>query len=433
MIKDPTEINTDADVLLAPPQPAPDCGDDSGTAPAIDISAPRESPQTDTTPPVKTIPRRVAEFTGGCIVGLFSLASLVFCLAILAAIPIVQLITLGYLLDVAGGLASGKELRRSLPHLRAAGKIGLVVSAVFLAALPVQTLAHLESVATVISPGSHQAGYLRAAAVAAAFCGVLYLLWALARGGRWYHFVWPQPIRFLRRGWRLSTYRELPDRLWRFTGSLELPRFFWLGVRGAIGTLVWLIPAMVIIAANRNGETGLAGLVGALALLCLGIVLLYLPMLQTHFAAENRWGALFQVRRVRRLFCYAPWAWLGAMTLGLVLLPIPLYLLKIEATPQEVVWLPTLFFVGFMLPARLSQGLAMRRARRIAADYDDGKIKPGGFWNTTSRWLVRLLLPAVVAVYLAFVTISQYTSWDGLETWVQQHAILIPIPFLGGV
>jgi hypothetical protein len=317
--------------------------------------------------------------------------------------------------------------------LRSAGRIGLAASAVFVAALPVQLLVHWESVAVLITPGSDQAGLLRAAAFLAAFAGVGYLLWAVARGGRWYHFLWPQPLRWLREGWRLRTYRELPDRLWDFTASLQLPRFFWLGTRGAVGTLVWLIPAMVIIAANRNGETGLAGVVGVVALLALGVVLLYLPMLQAHFAAENRLAALFQVGRVRRLFCYAPWCWLIAMTLGLVLLPIPLYLLKIEATPQEVVWLPTFVFVGFMLPARVAQGLALRRSRRIAIEYGDGAVKPRGAWNLISRWTVRLLMPAVVAIYLLFVTLSQYTSWDGLQTWVQQHAVLIPIPFLGGV
>jgi hypothetical protein len=224
----------------------------------------------------------------------------------------------------------------------------------------------------------------------------------------------------------------MPDQLWKFTASLDLWRYFWLGARGAFGTLIWLVPAMVIIAANRNGETGLAGLVGAAAVLGLGVVLLYLPMLQTHFAAENRLQALFDVRRVRRLFCYAPWSWLVAMICGLVLLPIPLYLLKIEATPREVVWLPTLVFVSFILPARVAEGLAMRRAKRIARTwYDNGKRKPAGWLHLISRMTVRLLMPAVVAIYLAFVTISQYTSWDGLQTWVQQHAVLIPIPFLG--
>jgi hypothetical protein len=44
-----------------------------------------------------------------------------------------------------------------------------------------------------------------------------------------------------------------------------------------------------------------------------------------------------------------------------------------------------------------------------------------------------MLMPAVVGIYLLFVYVSQYTSWDGLLTWVQQHAILIPVPFLSGV
>ncbi|MCO8123745.1 DUF4013 domain-containing protein [Stieleria sp. TO1_6] len=365
--------------------------------------------------------------------GLFNLASLIVCLAVLAAIPILQLITFGYLLDVAGRLAGGGKLRDSLPHLSSAGKIGLVVCAVVIGSLPVQLLAHWESVAELISPGSNQAGWLRVAAIAAAGFGLAYLLWALARGGRLIHFVWPQPRRLIREAWRPSLYRSLPDQLWQFTRSLELGRYFWLGLRGAVGTLVWLVPAMVVIAANRNGETGLAGLVGGVAVVALGVVLLYLPMLQTHFADQNRLRALFDVRRVRRLFCYAPWAWLSAMTCGLVLLPIPLYLLKIEATPQEVVWLPTLVFVAFILPARLAEGMAMRRAKRIALDYGDGALKPVGFWKVLSRWTARLMMPGVVAIYLVFVTLSQYTSWDGLQTWVQQHAILIPIPFLGGV
>jgi hypothetical protein len=47
--------------------------------------------------------------------------------------------------------------------------------------------------------------------------------------------------------------------------------------------------------------------------------------------------------------------------------------------------------------------------------------------------MVRALMVPVVGVYVLFVYVSQYTSWDGLATWVQQHAILIPVPFLSGV
>jgi hypothetical protein len=113
------------------------------------------------------------------------------------------------------------------------------------------------------------------------------------------------------------------------------------------------------------------------------------------------------------------------MVFTLVITPIPLYLLKIEATPREVMWLPCLVFVAFILPARIAAGLALRRARR--------RPDPAGKWAAFSRWMVRALMVPVVGVYVLFVYVSQYTSWDGLATWVQQHAILIPVPFLSGV
>ena len=148
-------------------------------------------------------------------------------------------------------------------------------------------------------------------------------------------------------------------------------------------------------------------------------------MLQVHFAAENRLSALFEVRTIRRDFRRSPWAWFTAMVICLVITPIPLYLLKIEATPQEVMWAPCLVFVAFILPAHMATGLALRRARK--------RPEPTGRWARISRNLIRLAMPWVVGVYLLFVYVSQYISWDGLLTWVQQHAILIPVPFLSGV
>jgi len=355
----------------------------------------------------------------------FSFTSLIVLLAMLSAIPIVQLITFGYLLNVAGNLANGHEFRTALPQLRQAGEIGMVAVVVMIAALPIQLLAHWESVATLIDPGSTQAAVIRFLAIGSSLLAIVYLMWAWARGGRMVHYLLPQPRRFMLEALRWQTWRSLPDRLWEFTVSLELRRYFWLGLRGAVGTLVWLIPAFIIIAAFRVGETGWAGLIGTIALIALGISLLYVPMLQAHFAAENRLMALFEVQTIRRNFRRAPWAWLLAMVIALILTPIPLYLLKIEATPREVMWLPCLVFVAFILPARIATGLAIRRARR--------QSEPSGPWSTISCWVVRFLMPVVVGVYLTFVYVSQYTSWDGLATWFQQHAILIPVPFLDGI
>jgi len=354
----------------------------------------------------------------------FDFASLVGLLAVCAAVPIVQLVTLGYLLSVAGRIASGSTVREALSGLRQAGKIGLAVVALFILSIPTQVLANWEAVSAIVEPGRPVTDWLRRGAIATSLLAMAYLSWAWIRGGRLVHYLWPQPLRFLRSGWRPSTWRDGPDRFWEFTSTLELPRLFWLGLRGALATLVWLAPAMVIILANRNGETGLAGLVGAIALMALGIVMMYLPMLQVNFATENRVRGMYRVRQARDDFRRAPWAWFAAMVIGLLFAPIPLYLLKIEAIPQEVVWLPCLVFVALMLPARIVQGLAIRRAR------SKPEI-PKGKWAALSRWMVRLMMPAVVGIYLIFVYVSQYTSWNGLETWIQQHAILVPFPFLG--
>jgi len=357
--------------------------------------------------------------------GTFCLVSLIVILAVLTAIPILQLIAFGYLLNVSGRLANGSKLKDSLPHLQQAGQIGLAAIAIFLAALPTQALAHLESVANLINQGSEQATQMRILALATSILMTAYLLWAWNRGGRLANYLWPQPKRFLKEGWRWRTWQTVPDRLWEFTVNLQAPKYFWLGLRGAVGTLLWISPSFVIVAAFRNGETGLAGLVGFAALLLLGMGMLYLPMLQAHFAAENRFGALFAVRTIRQDFRRAPWAWFAAMVMCLVITPIPLYLLKIEATPREVMWAPCLIFVAFILPARMATGLALRRARQMP--------EPVGLWKKISRNLIRIVMPLVIGIYLLFVYVSQYTSWDGLLTWVQQHAILIPVPFLNGV
>ncbi|MGV3483685.1 MAG: DUF4013 domain-containing protein [Planctomycetaceae bacterium] len=354
----------------------------------------------------------------------FETFSLISLLAVMTALPLVQLVSFGYLLDVSGKLTRGATLRDAVAWRATAGRIGLALLALFVLSLPIRLLSHWATVAEVISPGTVRAELLRSVAIVLAVAAVMHLGWAWARGGRLVHYLWPAPLRWIRNAWRPRIWLDAADAWLAMIGSMELPRLFWLGLRGAVGTLLWLSPATVIILVNRNGQSGLAGLIGAVSLVCLGIALMYLPMLQANFAADNRLRSLFAVKTVRADFRRAPWAWLGAMILTLVVLPIPLYLLKIEPPPAELIWLPTWFFIALMLPARIASGMAMRRAR--------SKAEPSGWWAAFSRWIVRLLMPPVVGVYLLFVYLSQYVSWDGLQTWVQQHAVLVPVPFVGG-
>ena len=355
--------------------------------------------------------------------GVFQYLSLVTILAIMTALPLIQLIAFGYLLDVAGKLARGSRLGEAVAWRETAGRLGLAAIVLFLLSLPIQLLAHWSVAAEIITPGALNARLMRLAAVVLAFMALAYVSWAWVRGGRLRNYLWPAPIQWLMSFWRPSIWFDGADRFIQMVRSLELLRLLWLGIRGALATLIWLLPATVIIAAERNGRTGLAGLIGAIAFICLGIALMYLPMLQANFAAENRFLAMFSVRKIRQDFKHAPWAWWGAMFATLVL-PIPLYLLKIEPPPRELIWLPTWFFILLMLPARIACGLALRRARRLT-------LKTGR-WAFVMRWTARLAIPPLVGVYLLFVYLSQYLSWDGLQTWIQQHAVLVPVPFVGG-
>jgi hypothetical protein len=102
------------------------------------------------------------------------------------------------------------------------------------------------------------------------------------------------------------------------------------------------------------------------------------------------------------------------------LFAIPLYLLKIEATPRELAWIPSLVFIAFIFPARLITGWAVGRARHHKL--------PRFF---LFRWMARLAAIPVVLTYVFFVYLSQYIYWHGTMSFLDQHAFLVPVPFLG--
>jgi hypothetical protein len=149
-------------------------------------------------------------------------------------------------------------------------------------------------------------------------------------------------------------------------------------------------------------------------------VLLYLPFLQAHFAAEDRFRAFFEWRRVRAMFRQAPLAFWCALLITL-LFALPLYLFKIEIIPREALWLPGLIFVSFIYPARLLTGWSVGLARRREAPR-----------HWVFRWMARLAAIPVVLFFTFILFMTQYISWYGPESLFEQHAFLTPVPFLGG-
>lgn len=335
-------------------------------------------------------------------------------LAVLASIPVLQLLSLGYLLEASGRVGRTGRLRNGLIGARKAARVGSLVLGVWLLLWPSRLAASLWTSARLIAEESDAAQFWRAMLVLLTAWTVLHAAAACARGGRLRHFLWPRPIRFLRRtiASPAAAYARMRDAVWEFTVTLRLPHYFWLGLRGFVGGLAWLVVPISLLAAGRDAPA-----VGLLGGLLFAAVLLYLPFLQTRLAVENRFGAMFDLRAVRADYRRAPLAFLIALTLTLAL-ALPLYLLKIELIPREAAWLPSLLFVASSFPARLLCGWAVGRARRRATPRH-------GFF----RFAARAPMAPVALVYVLLTYFTQYLSWYGLASLYEQHAFLLPVPF----
>ena len=87
---------------------------------------------------------------------------------------------------------------------------------------------------------------------------------------------------------------------------------FQLGACAVLGGLVWLTIPTVLFASMRDPEQTWQWVLTILGGLLLVPLLCWMPFLQTRFAAENRFQALFEVRAVRELFRQAPLRWVLA-------------------------------------------------------------------------------------------------------------------------
>ncbi|MCA9120939.1 MAG: DUF4013 domain-containing protein [Planctomycetaceae bacterium] len=407
---------------------------------------------------------------------LFGLASVIAGLALLASIPIAQFLSLGYLLEVSGRITRTGRLRAGFIGVRPAARLGSIVVGTWLMLWPVRLVSSYWRSAYLIDPNSSQTTAWRVGLLifTALMVGHILLCWSC--GGKIRHFFWPllaplffamwilrrtisskmlRPIvgpvvgafskRFLkdlttvpslttwfppaifwsnlRRG---GMYTSSRDAVWDYAVNLRPLYFFWLGVRGFAGAITWLfIPIMLIISMtnlrleNQDAAQGLGGLAAFLGSAMLAAVVLYLPFLQAHFAAENRFVAMFEIGEVRRKFKRAPIAFWFALliTLGF---SIPLYLLKVEYVPRETVWLPSVVFVVFILPARFLAGWALARAEK--------REQPRFF---LFRWGARLGALPLVVIYAFIAFFTQFLSWYGSYSLFEQHAFLTPVPFLG--
>ncbi len=408
---------------------------------------------------------------------LFGAVSLIVGLAVLATIPILQILSLGYLLEVPGRIARTGRFASGFVGVRKAARVGGIVLGTWLCLVPLGWASSAWYASNLIDPASPITAEWRTGQLILTILLVGHILAAWYCGGRLRHFFWPiiAPLslvmwllqwlastRWVRPAfdwtiglvsprlvrdicnWRPLTDWLLPavllkavisgrmyvrarDAVWEFVEGLHLPHFFWLGLRGFAGAVVWLaVPTMFLIGSHLLA-TGQPGVQGVLAVFCglIGIVLLtivvfYLPFVLAQFSADNRFGAMFEVGRVRALFNRSPIAFGCAMVLTLAL-ALPLYLLKIEATPQELTWIPSVAFVMLIFPGKLATGWAVGRGRKRLD-------RPPGF---TWPWLMRVAMVPVVLAYALFVAVTPFAAWFGVWSLLEHHAFLVPAPFLG--
>jgi hypothetical protein len=395
---------------------------------------------------------------------LFGLASLIGFLAVLAAIPVFNFISLGYLLEASGRVARSGRLRDGFIDIGKFARIGSMVAGTWLWLLVPRLISSLAADAWLIDPGSAAARAWRVGLYVCTIVVVGHILLAWYSGGRLRHFFWPVLAPFqlagrvfygrvvgpvarpaIARIWptladdlfmqrpltdwfppailwagirRGRMYAEARDAVWDFVVSLKLPHYFWLGLRGFVGALAWLIVPSLMLMTGTSGRGPGTILIGYLGALAMAFVLLYLPFLQTHFACQNRLRAMFEWREVRQQFKRAPIAYWFALAITL-LFALPLYLLKIEPPPRELWWTLTIFFILFIYPARLLTGWAVGRALH----YERSRF-------FLFRWMARLAAVPVVLFYILVLFFTQYTSFLGPASILEQHAFLVPVPFL---
>ena len=393
------------------------------------------------------------------------MVSLIGVLTFLSTVPGLNVLSLGYLLEASGRIVRSGRWRDGLIGIRTFARIGSIAVGTFLMLVPLRFLSSLANDADLAAVGSPAAKAWRFALFVLTIIMLVHIATSWFAGGKLRHFFWPLLVPYrvgiwltfglagkicrplierylpllahdlyapmplaswfppatvwegIRKG---NGYLDARDAVWEFLVRLRLPHYFWLGLRGYAGALLWLaIPSLLLLGGTKlppGPGQFIVGWIGAIALMW---VVSYLPFLQAHFAAENRWGAMFERSAIKENFRRAPLSYWLAM-LVTVAFAIPLYLFNIENILRGLIWIPGVVFVVSIYPARLLAGWVVGYGRR--------RQKPS--WLIV-RWTARLGLWPVIAIYVLIVYLSQFTRWYGEVSFFEQHAFLLPVPFLG--
>ena len=318
------------------------------------------------------------------------LASLLLLLAILAAIPIVNLLALGTMLEAEGRVVRSGRLRDGIPFAGALPRLGGIVIGTWLWLLVIRLVTQASADAALIDPGGPSARGWALVRFAVSLLVGCHLLATWFSGGSLPSFFRPvRNGRRLLRALRVGTaWGTASAALAQIIDAVQPGRLFSLGLRGFVGTFLWLLLPTLLF--SFLGDTTKPGqvLVTLLGGILLGTVLAWVPFLQARFAAEQRLAVFRDLGTVRELWRRAPVVMLLALVI-LYGLSLPLYLFKIVAAPRDAVLFLTPIFILTIYPARLAVGWATHRAQ----------ARPARAWLLL-RWPVTALLLPLLTLYL---------------------------------
>lgn len=414
--------------------------------------------------PKQSWPFRLVGFCGWIASSLFGIASYIFLLAVLANIPLFQLITFGYLLDAGGKAARGEKLRNLFAGLEKASHIGGILLGTWLLIWPIRIATGFWLDASIIDPNSSATGALKVLQWVLLVGTLGHVFAAIACGGKLRYFFWPliapfsigiwlvrrskitrtllsvtlgwispkmvtdicsaQPINdwflpaiFLKRLFKGNLYASSRDAVWDFIVDLNLPRLFMLGLKGFVGTMIWLALPTLLLAGSTSEKPVVGGFCLFLGIVVSVPVFALLPFLQAHFGSDGKLKRFAEPLVVMRQFSRAPFAHLFGLLMTL-LLAIPLFLLKIEEVPTEFLWTLSLLFIAFGWPSRIIAGWAVGRSKK--------KERPVRWWI---RYPVQFFAAPISFSFAVIFFLTRYISWNGTLSLLENHVFLLPAPF----
>ena len=352
----------------------------------------------------------------------FGTFCLVLLLAILAAIPGLNILTLGYLVDPQRRVAESGRLRDGFPLMLLAPRLGVICFFTLLFLIPIALQAtRVSDAAVILSPTDVRV--VRMATVLRVMQTIIavHLLLAIARGGTVGCFL--RPFKNLR--WMLKQLFTEQGRQNMSHGAeqvLQLIRpvhHFWIGLKAFFGAVCWLlIPTGLLVAYSAPGR--IAPIYGVLSFL--GVVLMipvtaWLPSLQVHQAVTGRFRSIFQVSAARRIIRNTPLSWMLS-TILIYVMTFPLYLTKIKLLPADALLVLTPFFILLTYPARIL----------VAWAYHRGMNRHRVAWFPV-RWSCRLMMTVLLAGYAGFLFLTPFISELGKAAPLENQAFLSPVPY----